>query len=130
MKRYRVIDPEGRGPVSAVEISGPPTSHLAKQIATRAIEGITPGQTRDEVLRTLTARLVARPMGDQFLRWVVNRLHASFEEAEGWVFDGDEIQIEEFSADGLVVAFHPVDRNTGTASIFPERRILIVARAI
>jgi hypothetical protein len=130
LKRYRVIDPEGKGPVSAVEITGPPTTHLAKQIAARAIEGITPGQTRDEVLRTLTARLVAKPMGDEFHRWVVNRLHASFEESEDWVFDDDEIQIEEFSADGLVVSFHPVDHNTGTACIFPERRILITARAI
>ena len=130
MNRYRIVDPEGKGPVSAVEITGPPTSHLAKQIAARAIEGITPGPTRDEVLRTLTARLVAKPMGDQFHRWVVDRLHASFEEAEGWSFDGDEIQIEEFSADGLIVAFHPVERDTGTACIFPRRRILITARAI
>jgi hypothetical protein len=31
--KYRVIDPEGRGPVSAVEITGPSTSQIAKQIA-------------------------------------------------------------------------------------------------
>ena len=130
MNRYRVIDPEAKGPISAIEITGPPTSHLAKQIAARALEGITPGPTRDEVLQTLTARLVAKPMGDQFHRWVVNRLHASFEEAEGWDFDGNEIQIEQFAPDGLIVAFYSTDRNTGKASIFPSRRLLITARAI
>jgi hypothetical protein len=69
-------------------------------------------------------------MGDQYHRWVVNRLHACFEEADGGEFTHDEIQIEQFSADGLIVTFYPLDRNTGTPSIFPHRRILITARAI
>ncbi len=130
MNRYRVIDPEAKGPVSAVEITGPPTSHLAKQIAARALQGCSPDPPDETIHQAIADRLVVRRMGDQFLRWVVNRLHACFEEAEGWSFDGDEIQIEQFTPDGLVVSFYSTDRNTGKTSIFPSRRVLITARAI
>ena len=130
MKHYRVIDPEAKGPITAIEITGPPTSHLAKQIAARALQGCSPDPADEGIHQTLTERLVAKPIGDKFHRWVVNRLHACYEEAEGWDFDGNEIQIEQFSGDGLMVAFHPVDRNTGDASTFPSRRILIMARTI
>ncbi|MHC4403935.1 MAG: hypothetical protein ACYTG0_30115 [Planctomycetota bacterium] len=130
MNHYRVVDPEAKGPISAVEITGPPTSHLAKQIAARALQGCSPDPTDETIHQALADRLVVRRMGDQFLRWVVNRLHSCFEEADGWSFDRNEIQIEQFFADGLIVAFHPVDRNTGKTSIFPSRRVLTTARAI
>ncbi len=130
VNRYRVIDPEGKGPISAVEIAGPPTSHLAKQIAARALQGCSPDPTDETIHQALADRLVVRRMGDQFLRWVVNRLHSCFEETDGWSFDGNEIQIEQFTPDGLVVAFYSTDRNTGKTSIFSSRRVLIMARAI
>jgi hypothetical protein len=130
VNHYRIVDPEAKGPIGAIEVIGPPTSQIAKQIAARALEGCSPDPPDETIHQAIADRLVARRMGDKFLRWVVNRLHACFEEAEGWSFDGDEIQIEQFSADGLVVSFHPVDRNTGTACVFPSRRLLITARAI
>ena len=130
MNRYRIVDPEGKGPITCIEITGPPTSHIAKQLAAYALQSCSPDPPDETIHQAITDRLVIRRTGDKFLRWVVNRLHASFEEAEGWDFDGDEIQIKKFFADGLIVAFYPVDHNTGTASIFPHRRILVTARAI
>jgi len=55
-------------------------------------------------------------MGDKFHRWVIKRLHLSFERAHGWSFDGNEIQVEQFFADGLTLTFHPIDQNRGEAS--------------
>ena len=83
MNHYRIIDPETKGPISAIEVAGPPTSHLAKQLAARALQGCSPDPSDEEHHEALADRLVAVRMGDKFLRWVVNQLHASFEEAEG-----------------------------------------------
>ena len=130
MKHYRVIDPEAKGPITAIEVIGPPTSHLAKQIAARALQGCSPDPTDEGIHQAITERLVAKPIGDRFHRWVVNRLHSCFEEAEDWSFEGNEVQIEKFAADGLIVAFHPIEQDTGNASAFPRRRILIIARII
>ena len=130
LRHYRVIDPEAKGPITAIEVTGPPTSHLAKQIAARALQGCSPDPPDEGIHQAITERLVAKPIGDRFHRWAINRLHACYEEAEGWEFDGSEIQIEQYSADGLIVAFHPIDCNTGNASIYPYRRILVIARII
>ena len=130
MNRYRVIDPEGKQPVSVVEIVGPPTEDLARGIAARAILGYSPVPSDSPALQAVADRLVVKAIDDRFLRWVVNRLHSCFGEAEEWAYEGCEIQIAEYSADGVVVAFHPISSTTGNASPLAGNYIMITARLL
>ncbi|NQT16565.1 MAG: hypothetical protein HQ582_27645 [Planctomycetes bacterium] len=130
MNRHRIIDPEGRGPVSAVEVTGPPTSDLARQVAAQAILGCSPEPCEVKLYRALVERLVVRRVGDPFLRWVVTELHTCFERADGWDFDGDEIQVGEYTSDGLIVGLHPVSRRIGKTSRYARKRVLVTARLI
>lgn len=130
MNRYRVIDPEGGQPVSVVEIVGPATEDLARGIAARAILGYSPVPSNSPALQTVADRLVVKSIDDRFLRWAVNKLHDCFGEADGWAYDGHEIQIAEYSPDGIVVAFHPISSTTGHSSPWPSEYILVTARPL
>lgn len=130
MKRYRVIDPESNQPVSVVEIVGPATEDIARGIAARAILGYSPEPSHSPALQAVAERLVVKAIDDRHLRWVINKLHACFGEMDGWAIDGCEIQVEEYSPDGVVVAFHPISSKTGHSCPLPSDYVLVVARPI
>ena len=130
MNRYRVIDPEGKQPVSVMEIVGPPTEELARGIAARTILGWSPISMHSPAFQEVVNRLVVRSIDDRFLRWVVSRVHNLFEEADGWAFEGHEVQVAEYSPDGIVVAFHPISHATGRASPVPSEYIVLTARSL
>jgi hypothetical protein len=125
-----MIDPKGKQPVTVVEVVGPPTEDLARGIAARAILGCSPVPPDSPALQAVADRLVAKVIDDRFLRWVVGRLHSCFGKTDGWALDGYEIQVAEYSPDGVVVAFCQISRKTGHASPLPSKYVLITARPL
>ena len=130
VNRYRVIDPDGKQPIAVVEIVGPPNEDLAKGIAARAILECSSIPSDSPALLEVTNRLVVKPVDDQHLRWVVRELHTCFEMFDGWAYGGDEIRINEYSPDGVILAFHQISRNTGCAFHLARQYILVTARSL
>jgi hypothetical protein len=130
MNRYRVIDTAAKQPVSVMEIVGPPTEDLARGIAARTILGWSPISMHSPAFQEVMNRLVVKSIDDQFLRWVVTKVHNLFEEADGWAFEGHEVQVAEYSPDGVIVASCPISRETGRTSPLPSEYILLTARSL